>query len=239
VANAFLSPSDYPGANFVEIVNIIDNVDQFNTGGMKKRYVECDNDPLVYRIVKANEMYSNDGRADGYKKFLQSYQQTLVDIGSVDFVNAIPWISSETVVADMRPSGQVMVMGSNYDIQTSYENSQQLYTYFLNNSVNTALIKASNWNHDLATFENPVNPQCGQHIVHNFIQDLLYDSSCLSESIYATFETATYNVYNSTSPPPIIIATGLSLTDILLIVTSITATLIVVSFILSKNQSDQ
>jgi hypothetical protein len=209
ISQVFISPGIFSGSNFVEVINIINLI--IKSTGIKKRDIHCSIDPIVYYIVKANELYTNAGISSDYQNFLYSYQQALIDVGTPDIFETLPWILPGAPFINTDPiitNGQVMVMGSNYDIQTAFGNSRQLFNYFQVYEVDVVLVEGTNWNHGTIGFTTPSGHFCGQDIVYNFIAGHAYDTSCLTQSEYATFQSAVYYDYTYPTSTPTAVATA-------------------------------
>jgi len=192
ISNLFyiiFSQPDLFSNNFIEAINLVNNI-VHNKTFLYSRSDYCDSNPIVYKIVKANELYS-DYNLDSFifhNAFLP------IDTMTNDIQNTKSWINE--VIRDYRPmitDGEVLVLGGEWDIQTVSENSFRLHEYFLNQSVNSKILIASNHGHGVIGASN----SCGLTILNQFITGEEMSESCLNSSNYKNFENADYSTFET------------------------------------------
>ena len=163
----------------------------------------CSMNPIVYNIVKMNELYSNDDRINYYMNMLQIYNYQTFDIGTDDLLSSIPWMFEQVQpfpLAQLKTNGNVLVLGGQMDAQTPKENSITLNNLLLNNGVNSTLLIGINWGHGIIGYTSPYDNYCGIDVISQFINDIPMKTSCLEMSIYPTFSQGTYLTYPIETP---------------------------------------
>lgn len=192
--SVFVRPSSSPN-NFIEVINKVNFL--LNGGNIfDKRENYCSHNNIIYQIVKANELYAENGYNDNYLNFKILAQQLYFSTLTIDINNTYPWI--DEFVVDYRPiitSGKVLVLGGEWDVQTIEENSHRLHQYFINHGVNSSVYIGKNFGHGIIGFDDDTGSPCGLKIIFNFILGNEIDSKCLEKSSFKTFENADYVVY--------------------------------------------
>lgn len=172
----------------------------------KRDFQHCDTNPIVYLIVKANELYTDTGIAENYTNFLDTYNQLVFDFGTKDILDTLPWINPDGFTRNYSPittAGTILVLGGQLDVQTSPLNSVRLHQYFIDNGVNSTVLIGTNWNHGQLRYKNPLMnfpfgpPHCGYSILNQYITGSQINSACLQLSIFPTIETGIYTSYRS------------------------------------------
>lgn len=204
IQDIFIHPSRYDNG-FVEAINYINDMMMFDIYSSSRDHHYCDSNPFVYKIVKANDLYSKIGYENNYVNYMSLFAQlTFGSSGISDIIRTYQWINLDIDAFDYSPiytDGQVMVLGGEYDVQTDVYNSVRLHEYFLDNGVDSQLYIGKNWGHGVVSFEDETGFLCGLSGIYDFVQgvDIKYD--CLNSSEFPTFDTAEYGYYYEPPEP--------------------------------------
>jgi hypothetical protein len=202
IANVF----DNPGENSNGFVGAINLINLMVTPTSKaKRDQPCAINPIVYKLVVANELYCDMAVNETLFDFLHAYNKLTFDIGTSALMDMVMWIDEMTInYSPITIKGTVLILSGEMDIRAA-SNANQLNAYFIANNVKSTILTGTNWGSGVIGFitNDHTNDDiwCGLSIIQQFILDHIMSTNCLQHSIMATFESAYYTGYPTPSVP--------------------------------------